>query len=124
MHRPGPRFNFARAHDQRGYIAVEWWPDDFAAILNATSRGIIVVEAAGNGAENLDDALYQTPGAGLPGRLAQLVPARRTAIRARSSSAPAHRPRARTAAITDPTGHASISRTGARSSTRKAGAAR
>src|SRR5205814_387507 len=43
MHRPGPRFNFAARNDQRGYIAVEWWPDDFAAILNATSRGIIVV---------------------------------------------------------------------------------
>jgi hypothetical protein len=66
MHRPGPRFAFATRADQRGYIAVEWWPDDFAAILNATSRGIIVVEAAGNGAENLDDALYQTPGAGFP----------------------------------------------------------
>ena len=66
MHRPGPRFNFATRTDQRGYIAVEWWPDDFAAILNATSRGIIVVEAAGNGAENLDDALYQTPGTGFP----------------------------------------------------------
>jgi hypothetical protein len=66
MHRPGPRFAFASRADQRGYIAVEWWPDDFAAILNATSRGIIVVEAAGNGAENLDDALYQTPAAGFP----------------------------------------------------------
>jgi Subtilase family len=66
MHRPGPRFNFDARPDQRGYIAVEWWPDDFAAILNATSRGIIVVEAAGNGAENLDDALYQTPAAGFP----------------------------------------------------------
>ncbi len=66
MHRPGPRFSFASRADQRGYIAVEWWPDDFAAILNATSRGIIVVEAAGNGAEDLDDALYQTPATGFP----------------------------------------------------------
>ncbi len=66
MHRPGPRFSFASRADQRGYIAVEWWPDDYAAIRNATSRGIIVVEAAGNGAENLDDALYQTPAAGFP----------------------------------------------------------
>jgi hypothetical protein len=66
MHRPGPRFSFASRDDQRGYIAVEWWPDDFAAILNATSRGIIVVEAAGNGAEDLDDALYQTPATGFP----------------------------------------------------------
>jgi hypothetical protein len=66
MHRPGPRHNFAQRADQRGYIAVEWWPDDFAAIMNATSRGIIVVEAAGNGAENLDDVLYQTPAPGFP----------------------------------------------------------
>jgi len=66
MHRPGPRNNFTQRADQRGYIAVEWWPDDFAAILNATSRGIIVVEAAGNGAENLDDVLYQTPAPGFP----------------------------------------------------------
>jgi hypothetical protein len=66
MHRPGPRFSFRLRDDQLGYIAVEWWPDDFAAILNASRAGIIVVEAAGNGAENLDDALYQTPGPGFP----------------------------------------------------------
>ena len=63
MHQPGPRFNFEYRDDQRGYIAVEWWPDDFAAIRYATSRGIIVVEAAGNGAENLDDPIYdENPG--------------------------------------------------------------
>jgi len=66
LHRPGPRFNFAGRNDQRGYIAIEWWPDDFAAIRNAVNRGIIVVEAAGNGAENLDDAIYQNPGPGFP----------------------------------------------------------
>ena len=67
LHRPGPRFAFAgRPDDQQGYIAVEWWPDDFAAILFATSRGVIVVEAAGNGAQNLDDGLYNTPAAGFP----------------------------------------------------------
>jgi hypothetical protein len=42
----------------RNLIAVEWWPDDFAAIRYATERGIIVVEAAGNGGENLDDPIY------------------------------------------------------------------
>ena len=36
LHRPGPRFNFQSRDDQRGYIAVEWWPDDFAAIRYAT----------------------------------------------------------------------------------------
>ena len=66
LHRPGPRFNFAARNDQRGYIAIEWWPDDFAAIRNAVNRGIIVVEAAGNGAENLDDAIYQNPAPGFP----------------------------------------------------------
>ena len=66
MHRPGPRHDFDSRSDQRGYIAVEWWPDDFAAILNASRAGIIVVEAAGNGAEDLDDHLYETPGFGFP----------------------------------------------------------
>jgi hypothetical protein len=60
IHRPGPRRNFQQRLDQKGYIAIEWWPDDYAAIRYATSRGIIVVEAAGNGAENLDDPIYDT----------------------------------------------------------------
>lgn len=58
VHRAGPNANFKRRSDQKGYIAIEWWPDDYAAIRYATNRGIIVVEAAGNGAENLDDAVY------------------------------------------------------------------
>lgn len=66
LHRPGPRFNFQGRDDQRGYIAVEWWPDDFAAIQFATQRGVIVAEAAGNGAENLDDAIYSQRPSGFP----------------------------------------------------------
>ena len=66
LHRAGPRFNFAGRDDQRGYIAIEWWPDDFDAIRYATSRSVIVVEAAGNGAENLDDPIYNTRPAGFP----------------------------------------------------------
>lgn len=67
LHRPGPLFDFADRLDQRGYIAVEWWPDDFAAIVYATTvRGVIVVEAAGNGGVNFDDALYDTPDFGFP----------------------------------------------------------
>lgn len=58
LHRAGPRFNFQGRPDQRGYVALEWWPDDYQAIRYASSRGVIVVEAAGNGAENLDDAIY------------------------------------------------------------------
>ena len=67
LHRPGPRHNFEDRLDQAGYIAVEWWQDDFDAILFATqARGVIVVEAAGNGAEDLDDPIYSTPAAGFP----------------------------------------------------------
>lgn len=67
LHRPGPRHNFQSRSDQKGYIAIEWWQDDYDAIRYATAKGVIVVEAAGNGAEDLDDALYNTPGPGFPG---------------------------------------------------------
>ncbi len=67
MHRPGPRHNFQERRDQLGYIAIEWWSDDFDAIQVAVRRGVVVIEAAGNGAENLDDALYNRRPAGFPG---------------------------------------------------------
>jgi subtilisin family serine protease len=40
------------------YLPVEYWDDNFDAIEAATQRGIIVIEAAGNGAENLDHRAY------------------------------------------------------------------
>lgn len=61
LHRARPRSDFQTRDDQRGYIPIEWWPDDFDAIRFAIVRGIIVVEAGGNGAENLDDPLYDSP---------------------------------------------------------------
>jgi hypothetical protein len=65
LHAPGPRHNFQDRQDQLGYIAIEWWPANFAAIVYATTvRGVIVIEAGGNGAENFDDPLYNTPAAG------------------------------------------------------------
>ncbi|MER5945996.1 S8 family peptidase [Streptomyces sp. NPDC001904] len=66
LHRPGPRFDFESRDDQRGYIGLEWWPDDFAAIRYATALGIVVVSAAGNGGESLDDGLYERRPEGFP----------------------------------------------------------
>src|SRR5919106_2303325 len=63
IHRPGPN---SGGGGQQGFIAIEWWPDDFLAIRYAVNKGIIVVEAAGNGWEDLDAAAYNTPGAGFP----------------------------------------------------------
>ncbi len=56
IHRPGPA---ATGSGQFGYIAIEGGPTT-SPILHATSRGIIVVEAAGNGSQNLDAAVYGT----------------------------------------------------------------
>lgn len=65
IHRPGPRTPTPQ-QGQLGFIAIEWWPDDFAAIRYAVDKGIIVVEAAGNGFQNLDDPIYSQPPAGFP----------------------------------------------------------
>jgi hypothetical protein len=66
VHRAGPSYNYQTVVGQRGYIAIEWWPDDFAAIKYAVAKGIIVVEAAGNGTEDFDKAIYDIPHPGFP----------------------------------------------------------
>jgi hypothetical protein len=55
LHAPGPRAN---GEGQFGYLPMEYWQDNFDAIRLATSRGILVCEAAGNGYQNLDDDIY------------------------------------------------------------------
>ena len=40
------------------WLPEEFWDDNFDAIRAATRRGIVVIEAAGNGAENLDHRAY------------------------------------------------------------------
>lgn len=56
LHAPGPN---ATGQGQFGYIAIEWWSAEFAAVQYATAKGIIVIGAAGNGSQNLDDPIYQ-----------------------------------------------------------------
>jgi hypothetical protein len=55
LHAPGPN---ADGIGQRGYICMEFWQDNFDAIQLATTLGIVVVEASGNGGEDLDDPVY------------------------------------------------------------------
>ncbi|WKX74786.1 S8 family serine peptidase [Zobellia laminariae] len=64
LHRGGP--NYPGGNTQMGFIAIEWWPDDLAALQYATNKGIIVIEAAGNGSQNLDAAIYNTRPNGFP----------------------------------------------------------
>lgn len=44
---------------QFGMIAMEYYPECFDAIRRAIAKGITVVEAAGNGRQNLDDPGYE-----------------------------------------------------------------
>ncbi|MBI2431442.1 MAG: S8 family serine peptidase [Candidatus Hydrogenedentes bacterium] len=44
------------------YVAMQYWNDIFTAIKTAVSKGITVVEAAGNGDENFDLAIFKDTG--------------------------------------------------------------
>jgi subtilisin family serine protease len=41
------------------FLPMEYWDDMFDAIKAATDRGVVVIEAAGNGAEDLDHKAYK-----------------------------------------------------------------
>lgn len=58
LHAPGPRYNFQSRPDQLGYVCMEYWQANYDAILYAWAKGIVVIEAAGNGAEDFDDPIY------------------------------------------------------------------
>jgi subtilisin family serine protease len=53
LHAPGPTGN---------YVAMQYWSDIFTAIKAAVEKGVTVVEAAGNGNENFDAAIYNNTG--------------------------------------------------------------
>ncbi len=55
LHAPGP---LANGSGQYGYLPMEYWLDNFDAIRVATAAGEIVCEAAGNGQQDLDQAVY------------------------------------------------------------------
>jgi len=57
LHGPGP--NSRPGGGQQGFVPMEWWDAEYDVIKTLTLRGVIVVEAAGNGAENLDAPIYR-----------------------------------------------------------------
>ena len=59
LHAPGPRYNFQSRPDQLGYVCMEYWQANYDAIQYAWAKGVVVIEAGGNGAEDFDDiSLY------------------------------------------------------------------
>jgi len=46
------------------YVPVEWYEPSYDAIVTAVASGIVVVEAAGNGHQDLDDPVYSTGNGG------------------------------------------------------------
>lgn len=56
LHAPGPHYNFEPRDDQLGYVPMEYWQENFDVIQQASALGIVIVEAGGNGAENLSDS--------------------------------------------------------------------
>ena len=65
MQRPGPLADpDPDSVSQDGYLPMSYWPDDLTAMQYAAGRGVIVVEAAGNGAQHLDDDEYGGRGPG------------------------------------------------------------
>jgi hypothetical protein len=54
----GPNYDSVHTETQRGLVPIEWYKPSYDAIKLAVGQGITVVEAAGNGGENLDAPEY------------------------------------------------------------------
>ncbi|MFO0972357.1 MAG: S8 family serine peptidase [Phycisphaerae bacterium] len=61
---PGPNYTGVPAGTQVGLVPVEWNVGIYNAIVAAVGNGIVVVEAGGNGSQNLDAAVYSTGNGG------------------------------------------------------------
>lgn len=59
----GPNYD-PDSGSQFGLVPVEWYKPYYDRIVTAVGNGVIVVEAAGNGSQNLDDAAYTTGNSG------------------------------------------------------------
>lgn len=65
----GPNYTGLPAGTQVGLVPVEWQRAAYNAVVTAVGNGITVVIAAGNGTQNLDDAIYTAaPGGHRPFR--------------------------------------------------------
>lgn len=60
----GPNYTGAPPDVQFGMVPAEWWLPTYNAIVTAVGNQVTVVEAAGNGSQNLDSAIYQTGNGG------------------------------------------------------------
>ena len=60
FHAPGPSSGLtAPCHANTfEWVAMEYWDANFDAIKNATAKGVVVVEIAGNGSMDLDSPIY------------------------------------------------------------------
>ena len=56
----GPNYTGVPQGTQLGLVPVEWNQPTYAAILTATALGRVIIEAAGNGQQNLNGTIYQT----------------------------------------------------------------
>jgi serine protease len=61
VHMPGPN---SPGGSQDGYVPNEWRLSDYNATVAAVANGLVVVAAAGNGGEDLDDPIYSTGNGG------------------------------------------------------------
>jgi hypothetical protein len=60
----GPRSGVDNEGGQFGLVPMEWFEPFYNALVLAVSQGIVVVEAAGNGGQNLDDPIFRSGNAG------------------------------------------------------------